>query len=145
MKLQPAVKKETAHIAAGTAAGVAVMLAVFALLGRMDWGVAVSGALGGALAVANFLLLGVTVQRIANQDDEGRGRKMMQFSYNMRMLLMVLWLILAVAVPFFNWVAAMIPLLLPRLTIAVMQLTGHYKKDGPEPGDGAPGESREGE
>ena len=124
MKLQPAVKKETTHIAVGTAAGVAVMLAVFALIGRADWGVVVSGLLGGVLAVANFLLLGVTVQRVANQSDEGRGRKMMQFSYNMRMLLLVLWLILAVAVPFFNWVAAMIPLLLPRLTIAVMQLTG---------------------
>ncbi len=141
MKLQPAVKKETAHIAVGTAAGVAVMLAVFALIGRADWGVVVSGLLGGVLAVANFLLLGVTVQRVANQSDEGRGRKMMQFSYNMRMLLLVLWLILAVAVPFFNWVAAMIPLLLPRLTIAVMQLTGHYKKDGPEPGE-APEEQK---
>lgn len=100
MKLQPAVKKETTHIAVGTAAGVAVMLAVFALIGRADWGVVVSGLLGGVLAVANFLLLGVTVQRVANQSDEGRGRKMMQFSYNMRMLLLVLWLILAVAVPF---------------------------------------------
>ena len=29
MKLQPAVKKETAHIALGTAAGVAVMFAVW--------------------------------------------------------------------------------------------------------------------
>lgn len=143
MKLQPAVKKETAHIAVGTALGVAAMLLVFALLGRFDAGTAVSGLLGGALAVANFLLLGVTVQRVANQADEGRGRKMMQFSYNMRMLLMVVWLILALAVPFFNWVAAMIPLLMPRLTIAVMQLTGRYKKDDPAPEAQEPGEKGE--
>lgn len=42
MKLQPAVKKETAHIALGVAVGVAVMLAVFALWGalttRWPWG-----------------------------------------------------------------------------------------------------------
>ena len=61
MKLQPAVKKETAHIALGTAAGVAVMFAVFAALGRFDYTVALGGVLGGAVAVANFLLLGLTV------------------------------------------------------------------------------------
>lgn len=142
MKLQPAVKKETAHIAAGTAVGVAVMTAVFAAIGRFDLGVLASGLVGGALAVANFLLLGLTVQRVTDQQDEGRGRKMMQFSYNMRMLLLVLWLILAVTLPFFNWVAALVPLLLPRVTIGVMQLTGHYKKDGP-PEEG--GESEKGE
>ena len=46
MKLQPAVKKETAHIALGVAVGVAVMLAVFALLGRFDYTVALGGRFG---------------------------------------------------------------------------------------------------
>ncbi len=131
MKIAPAVKKETGHIALGTALGVAIMLVVFAVLGRFDAGVAVSGILGGALAVANFFLLGLTVQKIANGEPEDRARKWMQFSYNMRMLLMVVWLIVALAVPFFNWIAALVPLLMPRLTIAVMQATGmHHKESG---------------
>lgn len=129
MKIAPAVKKETGHIALGTAVGVAIMLVVFAVLGRFDAGVAVSGILGGALAVANFFLLGLTVQKIANGEPEDRARKWMQFSYNMRMLLMVVWLIVALAVPFFNWIAALVPLLMPRLTIAVMQATGMYHKE----------------
>ena len=129
MRLQPAVKKETLHIAAGTTAGVAVMFAVFALLHRFDWTVALGGALGGAVAVANFLLLGLTVQKITGEANEERGRKLMQFSYSMRMLLMALWLILAVSAPAFHWVAAALPLLFPRLTIAVMQLTGLHKKE----------------
>lgn len=129
MKIAPAVKKETGHIALGTALGVAIMLVVFAVLGRFDAGVAVSGILGGALAVANFFLLGLTVQKIANGEPEDRARKWMQFSYNMRMLLMVVWLIVALAVPFFNWIAALMPLLMPRLTIAVMQATGMYHKE----------------
>ena len=129
MKIAPAVKKETGHIALGTAVGVAIMLAVFAVLGRLDAGVAVSGILGGALAVANFFLLGLTVQKIADGQPEDRARKWMQFSYNMRMLLMVVWLIVALAVPFFNWIAALVPLLMPRLTIAVMQATGMYRKE----------------
>ena len=129
MKLQPAVKKETAHIALGTAAGVAVMLGAFAALGRFDLTVAAGGLAGGAVAVANFLLLGLTVQKITGEANAERGQKLMQFSYSMRMLLMALWLILAVSLPVFHWVAAALPLLFPRLTIAVMQLTGKYKKD----------------
>lgn len=129
MRLQPAVKKETLHIAAGTAAGVAVMFAVFALLHRFDLTVAAGGLAGGAVAVVNFLLLGLTVQKITGEANEERGRKLMQFSYSMRMLLMALWLILAVSAPVFHWVAAALPLLFPRLTIAVMQLTGMYKQE----------------
>ena len=129
MKIAPAVKKETGHIALGTAVGVAVMLVVFAVLGYFSAGVAVSGILGGAIAVGNFFLLGLTVQKVADGQQEDRARKWMQFSYNMRMLLMVVWLIAALAVPFFNWVAALVPLLMPRLTIGVMQATGMYHKE----------------
>lgn len=129
MKIAPAVKKETEHIALGTAVGVAVMLVVFAVLGYFSAGVAVSGILGGALAVGNFFLLGLTVQKVADGQPEDRACKWMQFSYNMRMLLMVVWLIVALAVPFFNWVAALVPLLMPRLTIGVMQATGMYHKE----------------
>ena len=85
--------------------------------------------MGGAVAVLNFLLLGLTVQKITRETNEERGRKLMQFSYSMRMLVMALWLILAVSMPFLHWVAAALPLLFPRLTIAVMQLTGVYKKE----------------
>lgn len=131
MKLQPAVKKELLHIALGTGVGVAVMLAVFALLGRFDTSVLLAGVLGGVVAVLNFLMLGITVQKVAAQSDEGQGRKIMQFSYSVRMLLMLLWIILAISLSALNWVAAAIPLLMPRLTIGVMQLTGQYKKDEP--------------
>ncbi len=131
MKLQPAVKKELLHIALGTGVGVAVMLVVFALLGRFDTSVLLAGVLGGVIAVLNFLLLGVTVQKVAAQAEEERGRKIMQFSYSIRMLLMLLWIILAVSLPALNWVAAALPLLMPRLTIGVMQMTGQYKKEEP--------------
>ena len=131
MKLQPAVKKELLHIALGSGVGVAVMLAVFALLGRFDTSVLLAGVLGGVVAVLNFLMLGITVQKVAAQTDEAQGRRIMQFSYSIRMLLMLLWIILAVSLSALNWVAAAVPLLMPRLTIGVMQLTGQYKKDEP--------------
>lgn len=128
MKIAPAVKKETGHIALGTAIGVVLILIVFFVFKQFNSGVLVSAIIGGVVAVLNFFILGLTVQKIANGESEERGRKWMQFSYNMRMLVMVIWLIVALAVPFFNWVAALLPLLMPRLTIAVMQVTGIYKK-----------------
>jgi F0F1-type ATP synthase assembly protein I len=128
MKIAPAVKKETGHIALGTAIGVVLILIGFFVVKQFNSGVLVSAIIGGVVAVLNFFILGLTVQKIANGESEERGRKWMQFSYNMRMLVMVIWLIVALAVPFFNWVAALLPLLMPRLTIAVMQVTGIYKK-----------------
>ena len=132
MKIAPAVKKETTHIALGTSIGVVIMLIVFAVLHRFNAGVLVSALIGGALAVINFFMLGITVQKISDGQSEERGRKWMQFSYNMRMLVMVVWLIIAITVPFLNWVAAAVPMLMPRLTIGVMQITGMYKKEKPE-------------
>lgn len=129
MKIQPAVKKETLHIALGSAAALAVMLLVFALLGRFTLGVLVSGVIGTALAVFSFFMLGLTVQKIAAEANDQRGRKMMQFSYSMRMLLLVVWLIVSISVDGLHWVAAALPLLFPRLTIAGMQLTGVYKRE----------------
>ncbi len=131
-KIAPAVKKETTHIALGTSIGVVIMLIVFAVLHRFNAGVLVSALIGGALAVINFFMLGITVQKISDGQSEERGRKWMQFSYNMRMLVMVVWLIIAITVPFLNWVAAAVPMLMPRLTIGVMQITGMYKKEKPE-------------
>ena len=89
MKLQPAVRQETIHIAAGCAVGCAVMLAVFAALGRLDYTVALGAGLGWCLAVANFLLLGLSVQKAAGES-ESRAKAMMQTSYTMRNLMCAL-------------------------------------------------------
>ena len=128
MKVEPAVKQETLRIGGGTLLGVIVMLGVFALLGKFSMAVLISGGLGGIVAVLNFFLLGLTVQKAANSQED-QARKWMQFSYNTRMFLMVVWLMVAIAVPALNWVAGLIPLLMPRLTIGVMQITGKYPKD----------------
>ena len=128
MKVEPAVKQETLRIGGGTLLGVIVMLGVFALLGKFSMAVLISGVLGGIVAVLNFFLLGLMVQKAANSQED-QARKWMQFSYNTRMFLMVVWLMVAIAVPALNWVAGLIPLLMPRLTIGVMQITGKYPKD----------------
>ena len=52
IKVQPAVRKETLRIAAGTAVLTAVMLVVFALLGKFDLSVLLGAILGYAAAGA---------------------------------------------------------------------------------------------
>ena len=65
MKVQPAVRQETARIAAGTAVLTVIMVAVFLILGRFDWTVITGALLGYLAAVGNFFLMALTVQKAA--------------------------------------------------------------------------------
>lgn len=132
MKVQDATKRETLHIAIGVLAFSAVMNLIFALLGRWDATVLLGSLLGSALAVLNFFLLGLSVQKLAAAEDEKRARASFQFSYSMRMLAMMVVAAVAVSRPWFHWAATLIPLLFPRLTILAMQLLGVYKPKKPE-------------
>lgn len=136
MKLQKAVRTETLHIAAGTAALGAVMLAVFAVCGRFGLPVVFGALLGCCWAVLNFLLLGITVQKAASEP-QARAKSWMQFSYSLRMLGSAIIMILGFTLPWLNAVAVAVPLLFPRVTILIMQLTGRYKpeKTGAEGGE----------
>ena len=129
MRVQEATRRETGHIALGVLAFSAVMHLVFWALGRWELGVLWGNLLGGGFAVLNFFLLGLTVQKIANETDEKKARLKLQGSYTLRMLLMLAVMVIAVKVPCFVWPAAVISLLFPRLTILAMQAMGMYRPD----------------
>ena len=120
MKLSPAIIKETKHIAVGVLIGDAVMIAVFALLKRLDYTVFLGAALGSIAVIVNFLLLGIRAQRA--MEDPDRARVIIQRSYTFRMLLMVAVMAIGVIAPCFHTVAVVIPFLLQSVTIFVMQL-----------------------
>lgn len=122
MKIQPAVLKETGHIALGVALGDVVMLVVFALLKRLDYTVLLGALLGSIAAVGNFLLMGLGAQRAL--EDPDRAKALVQRSYTLRMLGLVAVMILGVAAPCFHVVAVIVPILLPSITIFVMRLLG---------------------
>ena len=129
MKLQEAAKRETLHIAVGVLIFSCIMNGVFALLGRWDLTVLWGALLGGGFAVLNFILLALSVQKLAAETDEKKGKAWMQMSYQMRMIATVVVGIIGVSVPCFHWVAVLIPLLFPRITILAMQLLGMYKPE----------------
>lgn len=130
-KPQETVLCETKRIAVGVFSMLAIMLIVYAALGRFSLAVLLGGLIGALYAVLNFLLLGMTVQKVAEmrEENEELARMQMKSSYNMRMVIMILLIVVAFALPFVDGLACMIPMLFPRLTIFVLQLTGKIKDE----------------
>lgn len=127
MKLSPSVKKEIGHITLGVLAGDAIMIAVFAVLKRLDYTVLLGALLGSAAAIGNFLLMCLAVQKA--MEDPERAKAIVQGSYGKRMLGMVAVMVVGLVVPWFNGIAVLVPFLLPGLTIKVMQLLGVYRQE----------------
>lgn len=116
------VKKEAGYIAAGTVLLSALVQIVWAICLEYDRSVFIGGLWGGAVAIINFVLMGIAVQKMANETDQMSAKRRMQASYQFRMMLIILTTVLAVIIPGVNWVMAAISLFFPRLTILVMPL-----------------------
>ncbi len=147
IRVQETVRKETLRIAAGTAVLTVLMVAVFLLLGMFDWTVLLGAVYGCFFAVLNFFLMALAVQKAAESMNgvqlppeeevpEGEeapekplspqaqeAKKRMQLSYHLRMLMLIAAAGIGVAAPCFHAVAALMPLLFPRLVIMVIGFT----------------------
>ena len=136
MKLQPESKKELTRIACGTSICTAVMWVVFAALrlvgwARFDASVILASIIGSAVAIGNFAGICIVCQKVIEEQDEKRRKTMLQASYNIRMLIQAVWVIIAIAAPCFQPFAGALPLLFPRVTIYYLQITGKYKPLAP--------------
>ena len=136
MKLQPESKKELRRIAGGTAICTAAMWALFAALHvvgwvKFDYTVILGSLIGAAVAVGNFAGICLVVQKIIDEQDEKKRKAKLQVSYNIRMLLQAVWVVVAIAAPCFQPFASVLPLFFPRITIYYLQITGKYKPLAP--------------
>ena len=118
--VQPAVKKETKRVVMITGAGLILMWILFAILHftmpdkvPFDYTVFLGGIGGGVIAVLNFFLMGLAVQKAASATDEGTARMKLKASYSQRFMMMILWVIVAIVAPCFQFVAGIAPLLFP--------------------------------
>ena len=125
--VQPAVKKETKRVVKLTAVGLILMWILFAVLHftmpdkvPLDYTVFLGGIGGGAVAVLNFFLMGLAVQKAASASDEGTARMKLKARYSQRFLMQILWVILAIVAPCFHFVAGIAPLLFPGTGIKIM-------------------------
>ena len=125
--VQPAVKKETKRVVMITGAGLILMWILFAILHftmpdkvPFDYTVILGGIGGGVIAVLNFFLMGLAVQKAASATDEGTARMKLKASYSQRFMMMILWVIVAIVAPCFQFVAGIAPLLFPGPGIKIV-------------------------
>jgi len=124
------VLKEAAVMAVGQALCVAVMVGVFALLGRFDSTVVLGGVLGGVLATLNhfFLAVGLMIAADKAQDqDVKRGKSLAQFSFVLRLALLFVILFALLKSGLCNGIALLLPLLFTR---PILMLDQFFRKDG---------------
>lgn len=145
MKLQPASKREVRRIAIGTAACDGIMIAGLFLLSQFDIGsfdllrILLGAAGGSAVAVLNFTIMCLTVQAATGYDDQKKMKAFIQGSYNGRLALQALWVVICIIVPMIHTLAGAAPLLFPNLVIFWLQYSGKLvtpsERKNPDPAE----------
>lgn len=162
MFLQPASRKEITRIAIGTLFWDVILVAALFLLGQFGIGefdlarILFSAACGSLIAVLNFTALCITVQNVVSTENKKQMQAKFQVSYNFRMLLQGVWVVVALLLPQIHVVAGALPLLFPNLTIFALQATGRLmpkdeqaspaeavSEDGASAEEGSDGETTE--
>ncbi len=126
MKVENVVKKETTYVAVCVAILSLIMQAVFILLKKWDYTVLLGNLWGGTIAVSNFFVMGLFVQKAVTQT-EIEARKTVKLSYTLRNMVLLLLVILGVVAPFFSTAAVLISLFFP--SVAVYSKAFTPKKD----------------
>lgn len=129
MKLQRASKKEIKRVAQGTLVCDLILIAVLFVLslegiGSFDYKVFLSVLGGSAVAVLNFTVMCLTIQKAVDIEEKKQMKAFIQGSYNGRLLLQAGWIVAAFLIPHLNVIAAAAPLLFPNLTIFYLQSKG---------------------
>ena len=148
MKLQSASKKEIKRIALGTAVCDVLMIAGLFLLSQFGMGTfsytVFVGAAGGSLvAILNFTIMCLTIQKAVDIEEKKQMKAFIQGSYNGRLLLQAGWVVAAFLIPHVHVVAAAAPLLFPNLVIFYLQFKGRLvepsdRKNAPAADDEEP-------
>ena len=116
------VKKETRYIGLVELILLALMEAVFLIIGNWDHTVLLGGLYGAAIAVGNFFLMGLTVQHCLTLEPD-EAKKRMKLSQQGRMLMLLVFCVIGGALPFLDTIAVLIPQLFPRVGVTIRGLT----------------------
>lgn len=122
--------QETATVLIGQVLCVAVMFGVYALLGRFGSKVLLGGVVGGVLAIANFFFMAVGVSLAADkaeQDNVKGGKAMIQSSYTIRLVVLVVLLFACARSGYFDLLALLLPLVFTRPILSIGEF---FRKSG---------------
>lgn len=143
MKLQPASRREIKRIAIGTIILDVLMIAAFALLGLLGilsfqpLSVILAAVIGALIAIGSFTVLCITVQQAVEIEDRKKMQAKFQLSYNIRMVVQALWVVICFFVPWLNIFAGALPLAFPKITILYLNGKGKLVEKSDVPGDDA--------
>ena len=130
MDSRKVVFQQTGIVLVGQVVCIGVMFAVFALVGYFDNRVLLGGIVGGVMALLNFffmaLFTAIAADR-AEQDDVTGGKKLVQLSYPVRMLVLAVVLFACAKSGFFNLLALVLPFIFVQPTIMI---AGFFRKRG---------------
>ena len=133
-KVDATVRRETLYIAASVGIMSALMQAVFLVARQWDYTVLLGNLLGGAAAVGNFFLMGLTVQGALDKEEKDAAAAM-KLSQQLRLLMMLVVAVLGGVLPCFHLLAVIIPYFFPRVAVALRPVIG---RGTDTPGEDAP-------
>ncbi len=120
------VLKETGYIACFVAILSVIMQAIFAFCGYWNYTVLLGNILSAVFAVANFLLMGMSVEKAVEKDSD-EAKKIVKTSQSLRQLMLLAVAAMGAILPWFDIWATVIPLVFPRIAIALRPLFGKDK------------------
>ena len=140
--LQPVVKKETKNVIIISAICLVLMVAIFFVLHLIwpetvpfDYTVFLGGVSGSVIAILNFFLMALTVQKVASMEDRDAAAKLMRNSYSRRLLLQCLWIVAVIFADCFQLFAGILPLLFPSTGLKIYGLFRKDLKNAPKPAE----------
>lgn len=138
MKLQAASRKEVSRITVGVLVGDAIMIAALFLLSQLGVGefhigkIFIGAAIGSVIAIANFIILCLTIQSALEIENKRKMKARFQMSYNIRLLIQAVWIVVC----FFlrekiHFFASAAPVFYPNVWLVFLQLTGRLNTGSP--------------
>jgi len=120
--VDPTVKLETRFIALIVLILSVLMQAVYLIIGQWEGSVLFGALYGAAIAVGNFFLMGLTVQKCLTLEPE-EAKKKIKLSQQGRLLLLLVLCVIGAALPWFDTIAVLIPQFFPRIGVTIRGLT----------------------
>ena len=124
------VLNQTLIILIGTLVGVALILGIYALIGKFAVSVVLGALVGAVLSTANFFAMAMIATLAADRaeaQDVAGGQKLIKGSYPIRILVLAVTLILCARSGYFDVLAMVLPLLFVRPILTIQEF---FKKKG---------------
>lgn len=121
MKVDKTVIKETKYISFFVIVLSVLMQSVFLIISKWNYTVLLGNIYGAAIAVLNFFVMGLYVQKAVGQDEK-EAKQTVKASQSLRFAAIILLAGVGVVIPVFNPVTVVIPLIFPSIAVFLRPL-----------------------